>query len=101
MSRSRFEPPRWLVRLARNPRFWFIVTIYPVLLAVFLILRAWVLPVVMEYPLESGSVIYMVCVYTCVATVLTILGKMFKRDLQGQKLQIRERQGINLDRRRD
>ena len=84
------------LRILKYPRFWFIVLGYPFLFLLYYHLRKWLTPILLLYPLEMGFVVYLACSVTCIMTLFTVANKLLRRDLQGQKLQIRERQGINL-----
>jgi len=89
---------RKLKRLLRQPRVWFIIIVYPLLILIYGLANVYLAPLLLRWPLLSGLAICLICAFISLSTVWSILVRLFKRDYQGSKLRIREQQGIELSR---
>ncbi|MCL2547915.1 MAG: hypothetical protein FWE76_01970 [Symbiobacteriaceae bacterium] len=87
---------RKLKRILSQPRIWFIIVVYPLLTLVFGLAKAYLTSAVLTWPLVAGLAVWAICAFISLSTVWSILVRLFKRDYQGSKLRIRERQGIEL-----
>ena len=89
--------PHRAIAFLLHPRLWFALIVYPLLGLAYYTMNKWLVPLLLLYPLETGFVVYLCCTSLCIFTLLTLANRLFRRDLQGQKLRIRENQGMSVE----
>lgn len=85
------------LRFLKRRTFWFSVTVYPVL---FFASRAYekaMMPLATKYPMQYGLITLSISLIIIGCTVLEIISRLLKHELQGEKLKIREREGIRIE----
>ena len=80
----------------KKREFWFVVTIYPALYYLARFILSVLKKPVTDNPVYFGFITFFVFLIIIVSSVLEIITRKFKHELQGEKLRIREREGVDV-----
>lgn len=85
------------LRFLKRREFWFAVTVYPGLWFASKAIESALMPVATKYPIQYGLITFSISVIIIGCTILEIVSRLMKHELQGEKLKIREREGIHIE----
>lgn len=86
-----------LKRLTKRRLFWFVILGYPLTGICARLVVPFFMPIVLKYPLQYGLITFSISVIIIGCTILEIISRLMKHELQGEKLKIREREGISIE----
>ena len=86
-----------LKSILRRREFWFVVLVYPAMAICARMLTSALMPIATKYPMQYGMVTFTLSIIIIGCTVLEIISRLMKHELQGEKLKIREREGIRIE----
>ncbi len=86
-----------LRRLTKKRTFWFVIIGYPVMAIGAKVFESFLMPVANKYPLQYGLIVFSLSLIIVGCTILEVISRLMKHELQGEKLKIREREGINIE----
>lgn len=86
-----------LKRLIKRRLFWFVILGYPLTGICAQLVVSFFMPIVLKYPLQYGLITFSISVIIIGCTILEIISRLMKHELQGEKLKIREREGISIE----
>jgi hypothetical protein len=81
-------------RYLSHPRFWFLA-VYPVMAWIFLHVSVPLTPIVSLEPFLIGLAVYLLCAIIVTGTCYSTLRNLLLRNIQGEKLRVRERNGLS------
>jgi len=85
---------RRIYRYISHPRFWFLA-VYPVLVWVFIHISIPIASVLEIEPFLIALAIYLLCAIIVLGTSYSTLRNLLLRNIQGEKLRVRERIGLS------
>lgn len=86
-----------LKRLTKRRLFWFLLLGYPITGICSKLVVTLFIPITSKYPLQYGLITFSISVIIIGCTILEIISRLLKHELQGEKLKIREREGISIE----
>lgn len=89
--------PNKYLRFLKRREFWFAVTVYPSLWFASRIAVTLLMPIATKYPMQYGLITFSISLIIIGCTILEIISRLMKHELQGEKLKIREREGIHIE----
>lgn len=92
------KAPAKILRLVKRRHFLFCLLAYPMLYAVCRLLAGSSLPPLAErYPAFYGFGVFCICAILVIRTVLEVISRLFKHELQGGKLKLRAEEGVQIE----